>query len=251
MSQAEEEHARACHGNPGLALRMAVACVEEGTAFVVENGAVYACGDGEYGLLGLNSREHHRLPARVGGAEVHGGSPVLIVAACGLHRANLTEDGAMWTFGCGSDGRLGHGDAHDRLRPTRLGPEALWGLPVVLVACGSFHKMALACGGCVWTACCSAFRPYRSGARGVSERRRTSCWQEWQVAPSFLFMLPSPVNGVRVGLSSFPHGSLPFTNLRTVTRTERSWDKKKRGWVQSEFLGLFANHVHFCEIGQS
>ena len=118
---------------------------------MVEHGAVYACGRGEYGQLGLNSREHQRLPARVGGAEVHGGSPVLMVAACFLQRATLTEDGAVWTCGCGDDGRLGHGDAQDRLRPTRLGPEAFGGLPVVLVACGSLHTMALTGGGCVST----------------------------------------------------------------------------------------------------
>ena len=62
---------------------------------MVEHGAVYVCGRGDYGQLGLNSRKHKRLPARVGGAEVHGGSPVLMVAACGLHRATLTEDGAI------------------------------------------------------------------------------------------------------------------------------------------------------------
>ena len=62
-------------------LRMAAACADDGTVFVVENGAVYACGRGQYGQLGLNSREHQRLPTRVGGEEVHGGSPVLMVAA--------------------------------------------------------------------------------------------------------------------------------------------------------------------------
>jgi hypothetical protein len=107
------------------------------TAVMVENGAVYACGRGGDGQLGLNSREHQRLPARVGGAEVHGGSPVLMVAACGMHRATLTEDGAIWTCGAGSHGQLGHGNVC--LRPTRLGPEAFGGVLVVLVACGSFH----------------------------------------------------------------------------------------------------------------
>jgi alpha-tubulin suppressor-like RCC1 family protein len=130
---------------------MAAACADDGTVFVVENGAVYACGRGQYGQLGLNSREHQRLPARVGGEEVHGGSPVLMVAACGLHRAALTVDGAIWTCGHGSYGQLGHGDAQDRLLPTRLGPEAFGGLPVVLVACGWVHTMALTGGGCVWT----------------------------------------------------------------------------------------------------
>jgi alpha-tubulin suppressor-like RCC1 family protein len=130
--------------------KMAAACADDGTAFVVENGAVYACGRGQYGQLGLNSREHQRLPARVGGEEVHGGSPVLMVAACGLHRATLTEDGAIWTCGRGSEGQLGHGDAQDRLLPTRLGPEAFGGLPVVLVTCGGENTMALTgVGGCL------------------------------------------------------------------------------------------------------
>jgi len=130
---------------------MAAACADDGTAFVVENGAVYACGRGEDGQLGLNSREHQRLPARVGGEEVHGGLPVLMVAAGAFHRAALTVDGAIWTCGRGADGKLGHGDAQDRLLPTRLGPEAFGGLPVVLVACGGAQTMALTGGGCVWT----------------------------------------------------------------------------------------------------
>ena len=82
---------------------------------------------------------------------MHGGSPVLMVAARGLHRATLTEDGAVWTCGWGDDGQLGRGDAQGRLRPTRLGPEAFGGLPVVLVACGAAHTMALTGRGCVWT----------------------------------------------------------------------------------------------------
>jgi hypothetical protein len=105
--------------------------------------------------LGLNSHEHQRLPARVGGAEVHGGSPVIMVAnlglmSCGLHRATLTVDGAIWTCGRGRYGQLGHGDAQDRLRLTRLGPEAFGGLPVVLVTCGGENTMALTgVGGCL------------------------------------------------------------------------------------------------------
>jgi hypothetical protein len=36
---------------------------------------------GNFGQLGLSSRQHQQLPARVGGEEVYGGSPVLMVAA--------------------------------------------------------------------------------------------------------------------------------------------------------------------------
>ena len=41
-----------------------------------------------------------------------------------------TEDGAIWNCGFGDEGRLGHGNEQDRLRPTRLGPEVFGGLPV-------------------------------------------------------------------------------------------------------------------------
>jgi alpha-tubulin suppressor-like RCC1 family protein len=88
---------------------MAAACADDGTVFVVENGAVYACGRGQYGQLGLNSREHQRQPARVG---------------------------AIWTCDHGADGQ---GDAQHRLQPTRLGPEAFGGSPGVLVACGLYQ----------------------------------------------------------------------------------------------------------------
>ena len=56
----------------------------------------------------------------VSGSTVHG------KRACRFGHA----DPSIWTCGWGDDGQLGH----DRLLPTRLGPEAFGGLPVVLVA---------------------------------------------------------------------------------------------------------------------
>lgn len=34
------------------------------------------------------------------------------VACGGIHSAARTEDGCVFTWGCGSDGRLGHPEAH-------------------------------------------------------------------------------------------------------------------------------------------
>ena len=81
-------------------------------------------------------RTHLKLPCRVVFQDSSIPCRVVFedsVASCDLRRATLTEDGAIWTCGPGDDGRLGHGDVQDRLRPTRLGPEAFGGLPVVLV----------------------------------------------------------------------------------------------------------------------
>jgi len=128
-----------------------IAIADDFSVFVTEDGTVYACGRGGAGQLGL-LREDQLLPARVGGAELYGEAPVFLVAAGDNHQVVVAEDGSIWTCGAGNNGQLGHGDdAQDRLRPTRLGPEAFGGSPVVLVACGGLHTMAVTGEGHVWT----------------------------------------------------------------------------------------------------
>jgi len=48
---------------------------------LTENGEVFAWGKGDDAQLGLLSREHKMLPARVGGDEVFGGACAVVVAA--------------------------------------------------------------------------------------------------------------------------------------------------------------------------
>ena len=57
------------------------------TVVLAEDGALHACGRGDLGQLGLNSREHRLQPTRVGGTELPGGAPVVLVAAGGYHWA--------------------------------------------------------------------------------------------------------------------------------------------------------------------
>ena len=166
LSRPNEERLRSLAYAPHYV--MAVACgSNEGffTAIVVEDGAVYACGRGEYGQLGLNSRQHRQRPARVCGAELHSDAPVVMVAAGARHRAALTKDGAIWTCGDGVAGQLGHGDAQERLRPARLGREVFGGSPVVLVACGGHHTVAVTGRGFVWTCGYNAYGQLGHGDR--------------------------------------------------------------------------------------
>ena len=117
---------------------------------LAEDGALHACGRGNFGQLGLNSREHRLQPARVGGTELPGGAPVVLVAAGGSHWAAVLEDGAVLTCGL-SSGQLGHGNAQDRLQPARLGLPVFGGARVVLVACGGRHTLAVTGGGRVYS----------------------------------------------------------------------------------------------------
>jgi len=53
----------------------------------------------------------------------------------------VVGDGAVYTWGGGKYGQLGHGDANDQLVPKRV--EALQDSVVTQVVCGAWHTMAL------------------------------------------------------------------------------------------------------------
>lgn len=107
------------------------ACGAYHTTAVTEEGDLWTWGKGDDGALGHNTREHKLLPGRIGDGSAFGGSRVVMSAAgsCksgapgNFHSAAVTEDGTVWTWGSGPDGRLGHGNDNERLRPARLGKE--------------------------------------------------------------------------------------------------------------------------------
>ena len=126
---------------------MAVACGHRHTAAVTEDGGLWAWGAGDEGQLGLTSLEHRPEPSFVGGLEMFGGVRFVMLAARYLHSAALASDGAVWTWGRGKYGCLGHGDEQARPRPTRLAKEAFGGSPAVMVACGFAHTMVVTADG--------------------------------------------------------------------------------------------------------
>ena len=72
------------------------------------------------------------------------------MVACGaFHTIAVTKAGRTFTFGCGGNGRLGHGDMADRLAPRRI--EALRGVRIAAVSAGSAHSLALTDAGEVYS----------------------------------------------------------------------------------------------------
>ncbi|XP_056855052.1 PH, RCC1 and FYVE domains-containing protein 1-like isoform X1 [Raphanus sativus] len=132
-----------------------VACGHSLTVALTTSGHVYTMGSPVYGQLG-NPHADGKVPARVEG-KLHKGFVEEI--ACGaFHVAVLTAKTEVYTWGKGSNGRLGHGDADDRNSPTLV--ESLRDKQVKSIACGSnftaavcLHKWASGmdqsmCSGC-------------------------------------------------------------------------------------------------------
>ena len=78
-----------------------------------EDGELLACGDGEYGQLGLGAALHQQ-PARAGGPELFANQRIRLAAAGYRHLAVVAKDGAVlsavraftggWASGTGSGG---------------------------------------------------------------------------------------------------------------------------------------------------
>jgi alpha-tubulin suppressor-like RCC1 family protein len=126
----QQEPARA--GGPELFANQRIRLAAAGwchLAVVAEDGAVYTCGAGLNGRLGLGDVQPRRQLTRVPQA-VFAGSHVVMVACGGGHTVAVTAAGHAWACGYNDYGQLGVGDtgaadggAEDKrgdMRPGRL-----------------------------------------------------------------------------------------------------------------------------------
>lgn len=115
------------------------------TLACTSDGDVYSWGDGYKGKLGHNDQESRDVPTRID-LGVFGGEFVVGVACGGIHSAAVTREGSVFTWGCGSDGRLGHPDAkgHRYLFRSDI-PRKVENLPqnMTSVDCSYYHTAAL------------------------------------------------------------------------------------------------------------
>eukprot|EP01043_Picozoa_sp_COSAG02_P104430 COSAG02_NODE_40427_length_405_cov_2.944444_1_plen_83_part_10 len=71
-----------------------------------------------------------------------------MVAAGGDHSLVLTTAGAVFSFGYGNYGRLGHGDTANQLSPVQI--QSL-GTDNAMVAAGGYHSLVLTTAGAVFS----------------------------------------------------------------------------------------------------
>ncbi|XP_063677273.1 E3 ubiquitin-protein ligase HERC2-like isoform X2 [Bolinopsis microptera] len=116
---------------------------------ITTQGELYSWGFGDGGVLGNRDNSYCKTPTRV---NTLGNSKVVDIACGSLHSACITEDGALYTWGKGKYGRLGHGNNDDKMVPTKVTKEVEH-VEFVSVACGSgdAHTLAVSSDGKVWS----------------------------------------------------------------------------------------------------
>ena len=117
---------------------------------VSKKGTVYSWGANKHQQLGVPASA---LPSASGTAvpiavtALHGAG-VRQVACGALHSMAVTDDGEVYTWGYGKDGRLGHGDEDDLGLPRRV--EALRGEKIKSVFAGHDVSAAVSMAGKAW-----------------------------------------------------------------------------------------------------
>lgn len=165
------------------------------TAFVTADGALYTCGLGTDGQLGLGDMtKNHGVPQRVYGIDGR-----VTAAACGnRHTLALTDVGAVYAFGCNKHGQLGTlsendntGNSGDNLIPRRV--EAFDGADVRHVSAGDDFSACVDSSGSVYTWGCATL-----GRLGHGDDRPAPSLTAWLLgAARETESLPRLVRGVR------------------------------------------------------
>lgn len=102
------------------------------------NNELYACGWGEHGRLGLGDNKDRAEMTRI---DFFKGRKVSRIWAGGGHSFALTDDGKLFAFGLGENGRLGTGNPSSASEPVEL---AFFNdKRIVHIACGLEHTVAI------------------------------------------------------------------------------------------------------------
>jgi len=111
-----------------------VSCGHDFSSVLTERNDLYTWGSGDSGRLGIGSVQTLFIPMCV---PLLSQKRVVNVSLGSDHAGAVTDEGLVFTWGYGSNGRLGHGEENDILEPTVV--ESLASEPAVQVSCGGHH----------------------------------------------------------------------------------------------------------------
>ena len=123
-----------------------IACGSGHTVVLTGEGEVYTWGRGDDGRLGHGDNGWKYVPRLTHSLT---GQIVTHVTCGSYHTAAVSSNGDLYTWGGGMYGKLGHGNESGHSTPRRV--EALVGLSVIDIACGSRHTAVVTNKGCLYT----------------------------------------------------------------------------------------------------
>ncbi|KAI4884474.1 hypothetical protein NFI96_014102 [Prochilodus magdalenae] len=125
---------------------VSVSCGEQHTLLVAEDGRVFSCGRNSKGQLGRAKSKETKVPV------IEGLGGVASVACGQEHSLALCDSGQVFSWGGGGEGQLGI--SSPVAKSTKPGPVYVPSplpIPVIQIACGNFHSLALTNGGEVYS----------------------------------------------------------------------------------------------------
>eukprot|EP00033_Pygsuia_biforma_P002197 GCRY01002435.1.p1 GENE.GCRY01002435.1~~GCRY01002435.1.p1 ORF type:complete len:616 (+),score=164.16 GCRY01002435.1:108-1955(+) len=114
-------------------------CGDFHTVMLTAKGTIYTMGEGQQGQLGHGNTASLKTPTQL--TNVLGGKKAVQVACGAAHTAALCANGAVYSWGCGAHGCLGHGNTDNVTSPTII--EALADKHVQYIDCGRTHMAVL------------------------------------------------------------------------------------------------------------
>ncbi|VDI38896.1 E3 ubiquitin-protein ligase HERC4 [Mytilus galloprovincialis] len=98
------------------------------------SGALFGWGRNSFGQLGVNDENDRNHPTQCKSLR----QQRTVFVSCGEdHTCTLTQEGGVFTFGCGSHGQLGHDNTNNEILPRRV--MDMMGTVVTQIACGSYR----------------------------------------------------------------------------------------------------------------
>ena len=126
---------------------VSVAAGESHSIALTADGSAWSWGWGGNGRLGHGDEyQWQLLPRKI---EALADQRVVAVSAGLAHSFAITADGAVWSWGDGGHGQLGHGDQQEQLLPKKV--EAFADQRVAAVLARENHSLAITADGAVFT----------------------------------------------------------------------------------------------------
>jgi alpha-tubulin suppressor-like RCC1 family protein len=107
------------------------------------DGTLWAWGANNLGQLGDGTITNRQSPVQIGALNNWLTLTAAYSSACGV----IKTDGTLWTWGQGSNGKLGLGDTTNRSSPVQVGSLTTW----LNISGGYQHMMATKTDGTLWT----------------------------------------------------------------------------------------------------